>query len=141
MPDLFVSKLTTCMGRNVIILDDDTSIHQVWQGRFNTLQVTHSDFHVHHFSRPEQIRNWVAENTERSQDSVYLIDYELLGFKETGLSLIEELGIGSRSILVTSRFDENRIVEGCRRLGVRIIPKGMAGFVPIEVAVPSSEIY
>jgi hypothetical protein len=38
-----------------------------------------------------------------------------------------------QAILVTSRYEETRIRERCEKLGVRLIPKPMAGFVPIEI--------
>jgi FixJ family two-component response regulator len=37
---------------------------------------------------------------------------------------------------VTSRYEEAHIREKCERLGVKLIPKAMAGFVPIEIAAP-----
>ena len=67
-------------------------------------------------------------------EALYLIDQELLGFSETGLSLAEELGLGDRAILVTSRYEEPAILEGCRKLTARMIPKGLAGLVPIRMA-------
>jgi hypothetical protein len=64
------------------------------------------------------------------------VDYELLNQNATGLDVIEDLGIGTQAILVTSRYEEDKIRERCDRLGVRLIPKAMAGFVPIEIAKP-----
>ncbi|MDP3543216.1 MAG: hypothetical protein Q8T11_12180, partial [Elusimicrobiota bacterium] len=49
------------------------------------------------------------------------------------LALIAELGLGSQTILVTSRFEEKAILDECLRLKARMIPKGLAGFVPIAV--------
>ena len=61
------------------------------------------------------------------------MDYEIAGASETGLDLIEQLGIQSQSILVTSRYEEPSIRDRCQRLGVSLIPKSMSGFVPIEI--------
>jgi len=61
------------------------------------------------------------------------MDFELLGFAETGLALIEELNLGSQAILVTSRYEEERILKDCLRLGVRLIPKNLVGFVPVGI--------
>ncbi|MFC1523027.1 hypothetical protein ACFL6Y_11520 [Elusimicrobiota bacterium] len=44
-----------------------------------------------------------------------------------------ELNIKESAILVTSRFGERAILEECLRLSVRMIPKGLAGFVPIKI--------
>lgn len=66
-------------------------------------------------------------------DSIFLIDYELIGQRFTGLDLIEENKLGDRAILVTSRYEEPQIRKRCEKLGIRLIPKSMTGWVPIEV--------
>jgi signal transduction histidine kinase len=130
-PEWFVSKLELGKGFTIIILDDDPSIHHVWQGRFNSIRVKEQKIKVLHFSNPHELRDWVERNKIKAQRTLYLTDYELLGHKETGLSLIEELGLGERSILVTSRYEEKGILDQCLRLKIRVIPKGLAAFVPI----------
>ena len=44
------------------------------------------------------------------------MDYELIGQRQTGLDLVEELSLGPQSILVTSRFEEHGISERCNKL-------------------------
>jgi signal transduction histidine kinase len=126
-PEWFVSVLELDARRPVVVLDDDTSIHQVWRGRLAPLEILH-------FSTPAELRAWVADDAARARNAAYLMDYELLGHKETGLTLIAELGIGERAILVTSRFEEKPILAECLRLKTRLIPKGLAGFVPVRIA-------
>ncbi len=130
-PAWFVATLELDPAHAVVVLDDDTSIHQIWRGRFDSAGAR--DCETSHFSTPEELRAWVGNDERRAKYAVYLIDYELLDRKETGLSLIAALGLGSRAILVTSRFEEPAIHEECVRLGARMIPKGLAGFVPIRV--------
>jgi len=132
-PDWFVSKLELEPGGTIVVLDDDSSIHQIWQGRFDSLKVKERDIEVLHFSTPEELRGFLRQDAAKTKSALYLTDYELLGYKETGLSLVEELGLGERSILITSRFEEKNILSECRRLKVRMIPKGLAGFVPVSV--------
>lgn len=132
-PDWFVSELGLCPEKAVAILDDDTSIHQVWQGRLDTLPIAEHAVEVVHFSTPHEIREWVKKNAVKAGSALYLLDYELLGYKETGLDLAAELGIGGNAILVTSRYEEPGILEACRRLRTRMIPKGLAGLVPIRI--------
>ena len=64
---------------------------------------------------------------------VFLIDYELLGQSQTGLSIIESLEISSNSVLVTSRYEEPDIKKRCNELKIKILPKSLAGFIPIKV--------
>ena len=145
-PEGFVAVLRLPPGRPVVVLDDDATIHQVWDGRFESARIKEHGIEAIHFSEPDKLRNWVKNNTAKAEKAVYLFDYELLGYKETGLSLAEELGICGKTISVTSRCEEKRIIDECKRLKVRMIPKGLASLVPITIqksdakpeAVPSS---
>jgi signal transduction histidine kinase len=132
-PDWFVSGLELGPNSTVVILDDDTSIHQVWQGRFESLRVKEHGLQIHHFSAPDELRGWVKNNALVAQTALYLTDYELIGYKETGLSLVEELNLGPQAILVTSRYEEKQVLADCLRLKVRMIPKGLAGLIPMRI--------
>jgi len=133
-PAGFVPALALPPGHPVVVLDDDASIHQVWQGRFDSARVKEQNVEVFHFSEPEALRAWVKANSAEAGRAVCLFDYELLGFKETGISLAEELGLCAHTILVTSRSEEPRIIAACARLNIRMIPKGLADFVPITIS-------
>ena len=132
-PAGFVPMLELTSGKPVVVLDDDSTIHQVWQGRFDSARIKEHDIEVIHFSEPDKLREWVKTNPAKAENACYLFDYELLGHKETGLSLAEELGLCVKTILVTSRSEETRIIEECGRLKIRMIPKGLADFVPIRI--------
>jgi len=132
-PEGFVSVLNLTSGSPVVVLDDDAAIHQVWQGRFDSLRVKEHDIEVLHFSESDKLREWVKNNTAKAENAHYLFDYELVGYKETGLNLAEELELCGKTILVTSRCEEKRIIDECKHLKVRIIPKGLADFVPIQI--------
>ena len=125
-PEWFVGKLKVRQGMTVGILDDDSSIHQIWDKRLQSTGVQ-----VEHFSTPDQLSQWLAGN--RDVPTRFLIDYELIGSSESGLELVEKFGIADRSILVTSRFEEEVIRKKCADLHVPLIPKGLAGFIPIMV--------
>ncbi|MGK5087250.1 HAMP domain-containing sensor histidine kinase [Bdellovibrionota bacterium FG-2] len=133
-PGWFVSKLQIPRGAKVVVLDDDPSIHGIWQGRFDSLRLQEKEIEIQHFSTPEEITRWVKDS--KGTPSIYLADFELLGHTKTGLDLIEELGIGDQSILVTSRFEEKHVADRAARLNVKLIPKSMAAFVPIVIQEP-----
>lgn len=132
-PSWFVSTLQLSPGCPLVILDDDTNIHRVWRDRLDALLTREHDIEVAHTHSPDEIRRWVVGAGERASKALYLLDYELMGYQETGLSLADELAIGDRSILVTNRDEESEVQEGCRRLKVRLIPKGLLGLVPIRI--------
>ena len=136
-PDWFVPKIKLKNISKIIVFDDDQSIHQIWKGRFESVQVEETRLELIHFSTPVDLRKYFGQNFAELDDALFLMDYEILDHQNTGLDLIEELGIHSQSILVTSRYEENTIRTRCEKLGVKLIPKSMSGFVPIEVWIPN----
>ena len=44
---------------------------------------------------------------------------------------IHQIGICSQSILITSHYEEVKLRARCQQLGVQLIPKSMAAFVPV----------
>lgn len=132
-PAWFVSVLAFSPGCPVVVLDDDRGIHQIWKARFDALQVGKNRIEVVHFSTAGELRAWVREYPEKAGTAMYLTDYELLGHKETGLAVVKDLGVCDRAILITSRFEEQGILDQCLRLKVRMLPKALAGFVPMSI--------
>ena len=132
-PDGFEPELRLYPGRPVVVLDDDETIHQVWQSRLEAERAGEQGIEVLHFSEPGTLRAWIGKEPAKAGSAVYLFDYELLGCRETGLSLAQELGIAARVVLVTSRYDERPIAEEARRLKIRMIPKSLAGLAPISI--------
>lgn len=130
-PKWFVRGLEVTPGQSIVILDDDPSIHQVWEGRFSSKKST-PPIKLVHFSTPGAFTLWVQKN-QGKESSLFLIDYELLGSRTTGIALIEKLGIADRSILVTSRFEDEAIRDKCSAMNVKLIPKSMAAYVPISI--------
>ncbi|MGK5085139.1 HAMP domain-containing sensor histidine kinase [Bdellovibrionota bacterium FG-1] len=139
-PEWFVAELRLEPNSTVVVLDDDDSIHRIWQGRAESEKLLEKGISLVHLSTPSDIRKWHAEWMQKGSKAVqYLCDYELLGFDETGLDLIEKLGIANQSILVTSRYEEPSLRERCNTLKMSLIPKGMAGFVPISVMAKAAD--
>jgi len=134
-PNWFVPSIKLAKDCAVIVLDDDSSIHQIWQSRIDAVAVDTS-IQIIHCSTSQELEEFVTRLAGSYQKVLYLCDYELLGDKKNGLDLIEELHLQENAILVTSRYEEANIRE---RLGVRLIPKGMAGFVPISIQAPKKK--
>jgi hypothetical protein len=128
-PKWFVPELRLVPGRPLVILDDDSSVHQVWTERLKP----HAPTPVVHLHGSEDLLAWVGANARAAAEALYLLDYELIGQEKTGLSLAETLGLGARAVLVTSWYDDAAIVERCISAGIRMIPKGLARLVPISV--------
>lgn len=149
-PKWFVEKLDLLPYGQILSLDDDLNIHEIWKGRFQSLNI--NQYNIEHFAFVSGIefKEWIKSRllptalTKRDSASaaaanpprLYLVDFELLNQNATGLEIIEELGISQQSVLVTSRYEEANIQEKCEKMGVRLIPKSMADFVPMQIVSP-----
>ncbi len=123
-PELDLSGL-----EEVVIVDDDPSIHQVWESRISSEPGGDAPHLVHH-SRGERFSSWA---TGKEPDRrLFLVDYELQRESESGLDRAVALGFASRTILVTSREDDPTVIAACRAAGVRLLPKALAARVPIR---------
>jgi signal transduction histidine kinase len=134
----FVSHLRITPHSKIAILDDDASIHQIWNGRFEKANAKNFDVEVLHFAAPEQLINWAILNKDIVSRTIFLVDYEFLGSDKVGLDVIEELGIQSQSVLISSHYEEAKLRVRCEQLKVQLIPKDMAGFVPITIETQQS---
>lgn len=129
-PTYFAKSIQLKSAAHVIIIDDDKSIHQMWDVRFQTAKITSRPTLVHHYDELS-LRKWIDSNPIDPY-RLFLFDFELIGSQKNGLELIRELHLESESILVTSRFDEKKLRETCEQLGVRLIPQYYARLIPIE---------
>ena len=129
--DWFVPYLKLKSGDTLIVFDDDSSIHQIWNERIDSFSCM--NIKVVHLNTPKEMRKYYGLNFADLEDVIYLMDFEILNHSETGLDLIEELGIQKQSILVTSRYEESSVRDRCEQIGVKLIPKSMSGFVPIVI--------
>ena len=82
-----------------------------------------------HFYDPSAFTEYCK--TSCSEHDLFLVDHEFVNSKETGLDLIEQLDLKKQAILVTSRYEELEIRERIKELGIKIIPKSFAPYIPI----------
>ncbi len=124
-PSWFVSEIEVQSDTQVVIFDDDESIHQVWNSRFAPTQPIH-------FYTPGPLTDYVTSPEFQIEKHLFLVDYEIQGYSQNGIELITGLGIQSRSILVTSHHEDPQVTEACLRHEIRLLPKNLAGWVPIR---------
>jgi signal transduction histidine kinase len=126
-PDWFATEIIFKPETKIVVLDDDPSIHRLWDERLKSVKISS----VERCSTGEQLTALHAKLNGKSGSYTYLCDYELLGESKNGLDLIEKLGIQSQSTLVTTHFENLEIQERAKKLGVKIVPKALARFVPL----------
>lgn len=134
-PHWYVSKIEIPPSAEVVILDDDETVHLVWENRIKGITAESRPRLDHFYDTQSFIRWWSEHKTDKT--ALFLFDHELIGSEKTGLDLIEEFALESQAILVTSHSDDKNIVSKCVRGGIKLLPKGMANYVPIEINEPN----
>lgn len=127
MPILYLENIN-----KIIILDDDITVHNIWNERFKEkfkdLEYT---FSIEHFTNPNEFEKWI--NTNFRLNFLLLCDYEFVSYNETGLDIIKKHKLVNKSILVTSHYDSDYIQNYCLDLGIKLIPKDTTTYIPIEI--------
>lgn len=128
-PPWFPETIQIDANTQIVICDDDASIHKGWSHRLNVFNLPP----IKHFMAPHELINYVAEKTPNtSPSSIYLIDYELNDSQYNGVQLIEKLKLSHQSILVTSRFDHADLQSQCKQMGLKLLPKHLFTQIPIN---------
>ncbi|HTM64598.1 MAG TPA: HAMP domain-containing sensor histidine kinase [Gammaproteobacteria bacterium] len=131
-PAWFLPNIRIINHQTVVVIDDDESIHQLWNNRFKQFQVASGYLiEIFHFYSPDELIAWVVKNQAKANEALYLCDYEFVGAKQNGLDLIRSLNINILSILVTSRYYLDDMIMKCEASNVKLLPKDMAGIIPI----------
>ncbi len=129
-PQWFLSELRIDVAQLIVVLDDDLSVHAMYQELFKSLD---GSVDLILFRRSEHLHKWIEKNPIRSAASIFLMDYELCGQYDNGLDLIEKWHIQDRAILVTSLYEDLSIRDRCIRLNIRQVPKMMVSLLPIRL--------
>lgn len=127
-PAWFVNDLKIGYNSHIVILDDDASIHHVWQDHLG-IKLLNPNENIFNFYKADDLIKW---QQQREFATVYFIDYEFIGQGITGLDVINTLGISNRAFLVTSHYDDLSIRRSCEKLGMKIIPKHFVPHVVIN---------
>ena len=120
-PSWFLTKIKKVS--QILSIDDDVSIHEIWKQRISGPK-------LFHFHSGEALEGWLSQNST-IEDSLFLFDYEFLDKNYNGLDLILKYKLQSKSVLVTSRYEDKVVRDTAAAMGVKILPKGLSPWVPI----------
>lgn len=138
-PAWFLSELTVSDNTVINILDDDQCIHDLWKERFQNLHIKAT---LKHFYNSLDFKSELSlakkattpnENSSCSLNQWYLIDLELIGDQIDGLQVITDLQLKENTVLVTSLFEEVEVQTRVANLGIKLLPKSLAGKLPISI--------
>lgn len=118
-PPIALEGITT-----VVILDDDSFVHEIWRNHFLDLKESQNiNFSKKFFFSPSDLENWILTEDIDYSKTQFLIDNDLGADVESGSSLISRFGITEISKLVTNRFDDRKLNDYCNENHISLIPK------------------
>lgn len=109
---------------SIIIVDDDDSIHDIWEQRLDKAK------NIIHFTCAEQFCQWWEAHSQPNY--FFLFDHELLNSDYSGLDLIEHYQLGPKATLVTSHYEHDHIIQRCLENKVRLLPKKLSNHIAIH---------
>jgi anti-sigma regulatory factor (Ser/Thr protein kinase) len=108
-PSWFTDSFSICDDGYLVIVDDDDSIHERWhillKEKLQNLP------RVFSLRSPEDLKAWVNLNSQLVSKCTFLVDFNYLGSRDTGLELIEQLKIDSKSVLVSSQDPNTEMIS------------------------------
>ena len=120
-PEWCADRIEIEEGCKVVVLDDDESVHLLWKEKL-------ADFDVAYLRDPEEF-----DVNKYPKDSYrYILDYEIQGSPVTGLDLIKSFNLGSRALLVTSYFNDQKIQSSVAKAHARLLPKVLVPNVDVR---------
>lgn len=128
--DLFLERVDIPSSGKVVIIDDDSLIHAVWQRRLSELGTIASD--VVHVSSAAAFVEWMQANGHGEfGERLYLFDCDLKDNSMSGLDLIEKFGLAFESVLISGMAENAEVRSRTTRLGLRWLSKDYLGIVPV----------
>lgn len=103
---------------SIVVIDDDQNIHDMWTKRFEEQGFKNSFHHFYHIESAQE--NLQSIDTDKA---VFLVDYELIHSDKNGIDFILNNQLVDRSVLVTARYDDERIISSCKYFGISLLPK------------------
>jgi signal transduction histidine kinase len=125
-PSWFASGIRIPSGARVLVLEKDPEAMNIWSN-YSSLSSLGLTFSLAH--RGVDFDALVRESRETRPDLCF-VSQELGDELINGLDLIDANRVASRSVLVTSEFENRALRRRAERLGVRVLPKEL-----IEAAV------
>jgi hypothetical protein len=125
-PSWFCPGIRIPSGARVLVLEKDAATINIWSN-YASLASLGLTFTLAH--RGVDFDALVRESRENRPDLCF-VDQELGDELVNGLDLIDANRVASRSVLVTSEFENRSLRRRAERLGVRVLPKEL-----VEAAV------
>lgn len=119
MPDWFCASINFSAYSRIIVVDDDKSIHDLWNRIFKDKNILTD---VIHLQNSYEIENGIKDIRE---NDLVLIDFDLR-YEKNGMEIIIEQQLNN-AILVSSGYEQKSVQEFCIAQHVKLLPKYLIG--------------
>jgi PAS domain S-box-containing protein len=128
-PAWFAQVLQISPANIIVILDDDSSIHYLWDKKFAELKLANP---IYHFHFDHEFEKWASEYPDLLGEVIFLCDNELIGSSLQGLALIEKYRSQVQySLLVTSYYAFHELATALLHIQAQLLPKELVMQLPI----------
>ena len=137
-PAWYVPNIRVPLNGNVVILDDQESIHLSWKMRLEALKTSEINFDIVCLKSGKELSDWYHKNESEAWRSLFLLDYDLGTGERNGLDIARELNLTTNAILVTGHFDSVEIQKRCEEQGLGLLPKSYLSLIEVK-AYPAEQ--
>jgi Histidine kinase-, DNA gyrase B-, and HSP90-like ATPase len=133
-PHWFPQNIILSQNSILVILDDDQSIHDILCHRLSSLLKPHDHIKIVNFKDPYKFIEFY-NHYDKAKMISFLFDYEFIGSNLCEIDIIDKFQLMANSTLITNRFEDNYVREKCKKSGIKVLPKNLAYYIPIDVRV------
>ena len=132
LPPKKIEKISLHDDTEVVVVDDDSSMHELWRHRLSEFSADRTILMAHQV-KPEMFSQWFEKlPDDRRRRMKFFVDYQFSNSTINGLELIKRHGIQSSSVLVTSHDSDSVVMRDAEVMGVVTLAKSRLGTFPIE---------
>lgn len=129
-PPWSTNELVLPLYGNIVVLDDDSSVHKAWESRLAPF-LEQNQINLYHYYNTSDLL--ADEGKISNQGKIYLVDNELLNDSLTGIEFIRQYRLAQRAVLVTNTFEDVEVRKKCAQEKIKLLPKINVSDVPIRV--------
>jgi signal transduction histidine kinase len=118
LPQWYPKAISLRNNQTIVILDDDTNIHNLWRHRLDSFSLK-----IFHFTNFSDFNVWLYKNRVMNDETIFLIDYDIGENDTNGIKIISDFEVKHNCFLVTNHGEVADIQTYCENLGIWLIPK------------------
>lgn len=118
VPSWYVANLDLARYSQVVVTDDDHSVHLGWDQKLSGMGVN-----IVHLFSPQELESWLSINAKAVPKTFFFCDYEFTENERNGLETLAQLKLQVQSILVTGKAMDPAIQRACTEHAVRLLSK------------------